>query len=75
MEERTTLEHPEKEIKETSPLSPTEPLPQKFTPRKQLAKQNIQNHINKQKESPEMGRQRKKPQSKRMDDSPVKELN
>ena len=30
MEERATLEHPDKEIKETTPLNPIECLPQKL---------------------------------------------
>ena len=70
-----TLEHPDREIKETTPLSPTEILPQKFTLRRQLEKQNIRNHRNKQKESPKMERQRESPQSKGIEDSPLKELN
>ena len=42
-----TLKHPDKEIKETTPLTPIELLPYKF-PYRQLAKQNIRNHRNKQ---------------------------
>ena len=38
MEERAILEHPDKEIKETTPLSPTELLPQKSTPGRQAGK-------------------------------------
>ena len=72
---RATLDHPDKEIKETASLSLTDPLPQNFTLRRQLAKQNIWNHRNKQKESCKMGTQRKNPQLKGMEDSPVKELN
>ena len=75
MEERATLEHPDKQIKETAPPSPTELLPQKFTLWTQLAKQSIGNRRNKQKESPKMGRQRMNPQLRGMEDSPVKELN
>ena len=63
MEERVTTEHPDKEI-ETKQMSPTELLPQKFTPRRQLAKQSIKNCRNKQRESPKMGRQRMNMQSK-----------
>ena len=74
MEERATLEHPDKEIKETTPLRPKEPLPQKFTLQRQLAKQDIRKRRNKQKESPKMGRQKKNMQSKGMEDSPLKEL-
>ena len=41
----------QKEIKVRALLSPTELLPQKFTLRRQLAKQSIRKHRNKQKES------------------------
>ena len=41
MEERATLEHPDKEIKETTPLNPTELLPQKF-PTKTASKAKYQ---------------------------------
>ena len=37
-EESTNLEHPDKEIKRTTPLNPIEFLPQKFTLQKELAK-------------------------------------
>ena len=59
MEERTSVEHPNKEIKETTPVGPTEPLPQKFTPQRQLAKQSIQKCTDKHKESPNTKTQRK----------------
>ena len=36
--ERATLEHTHKEIKETTPLSTTELLPQKSTPQRQAGK-------------------------------------
>ena len=75
MEKGATLEHPDMENKETTPLSPTEFLPQKFTLQRQLAKERTRNSRNKQKESPKMGRKRKNLQSKGMEDSPVKELN
>ena len=75
MEEKATLEHTDKEITETTPLSPTEPLPQMFTLCRQVAKQSIRTQKNKQKESPKMGRQRKNLQLKGMENSPVKELN
>ena len=58
-EERANLEHPDKEIKETTPLNPTEFLPQKFTLQRQPAKPNIKICRNKQKESPKMVRQKK----------------
>ena len=67
MEERATLEHADKVIKETTQLSPTEPLSQKFTLQRQMSKQSIWNDRNKQKESLKMGRQRKNPQSKGME--------
>ena len=38
MEERATLEHPDKKIKETTPLNLIELLLQKFTLQRQLAK-------------------------------------
>ena len=47
MEEGTKLKHPDKEIKETTPLNPIEFLPYKFTLQRQLAKQNIRNCRNK----------------------------
>ena len=50
-------------------------VPYKFTLQRQLTKQNIRKHRNKQKESTKMGRQKKKMQSKGMEDSPLKELN
>ena len=37
-EERANLEHPDKEIKETTSLSPTESQSQKFTPMKTAGK-------------------------------------
>lgn len=40
-EGRATLEHPEKDIKETTPLSPTELLAQMSKACRELAKQNI----------------------------------
>ena len=58
MEERATLEHPHKEIKESISLNPIELLPQKFTIQRQLTKQNIRKHRNKQKESTKMRRQK-----------------
>ena len=75
MEERATLEHPDKKIKETTPLNLIELLLQKFTLQRQLAKQSIGNWRNKQKDSLKMGRLRKNLQSKGMEDSPIKELN
>ena len=42
MEGKATLEHPDKEIKETTPLSPTEFLPQKFTLQRRLANHRLQ---------------------------------
>ena len=76
-EERATLGHSDKEIKETTALNLIQLLPQKITLQRQLEKQNIRNHRKKtkQKESPKMGRQRKNLQSKGMEDSPLKELN
>ena len=56
-------------MKETTPLSHTKLLPQKFTLKRQLEKQNIRNCRNKQKEST------KEHLIERMEDSPVKELN
>ena len=75
MEERATLQHPDKEIKETTPLNPIEFLPEKFILQTQLANRNIRKCTNKQKESPKMRRQKKNMQSKGMEDSPLKELN
>ena len=75
MEERATLKHPDKEIKETTPLNLTEFLTYKFALQRQLTKQNIRKHRNKQKESPKMGRQKKNTQSKGMEDSPLQEIN
>ena len=75
MEERATLEHPDKEIKETAPWSSAELLPQKFTWQRQLAKLSIGNYRNKQKESPKMVGQRKNSQSKVIEEYPEKELN
>ena len=40
-----------------------------------MAEQSTWNCRNKQKESPKIGRQRKNPQSKGIEDSPLKELN
>ena len=74
-EERANLEHPDKEIKETTPLNLIEFLPYKFTLQRQLTKQNIRKHSNKQKESTKIGRQKKNMQSKGMDDSPLREQN
>ena len=73
--ERATQEHPDKEIKEATPLNPIEFLPQKFTPQRQLTNWDIRKHRKKQKESLTMGRQKKNMQSKGMEDSPLKELN
>ena len=75
MGQRATLECPDKEIKETTALSLTELLPQKFILQRQLAKQSIWNHRNKQKDSPKMGRRRKNLQWKGTEDSPLQELN
>ena len=52
--ERANPEHPDKEIKETTPLNTIEFLPYKFTLQRQLANQNIRKCRNKQKESPKM---------------------
>ena len=75
MEERATLEHPHKEIKESISLNPIELLPQKFTIQRQLTKQRIRNCGKKQKGSLKKGRHIKNLQSKGMEDSPLKELN
>ena len=56
MEERANLEHPDKEIKDIAPLTPTEPLPQKFT--LQTASKSEHLESQKQRKSPKMGRQR-----------------
>ena len=50
-------------------------VPYKFTLQRQLTKQNIRKHRNKQKESPKMGRQKANLRSEGMEDSPLKELN
>ena len=55
-EERANLERPDKEIKETEPLNPTECLPQKVALQRQLARQSLRSCRNKQKDSPKMGR-------------------
>ena len=57
--ESTTLENPDKEIKETTPLNPIEFLPRKCTLQRQLAKQNIRKHRNKQKSHLKWGDQKK----------------
>ena len=57
------------------PYHPIKFLPQKFTLHRQLAKQNIRKHRNKQKETPKMGRLKKNLQTKGMEYSPLKELN
>ena len=57
-EERATLEHPDKEIKETTSLNPIELLQWNFALKRELAKWNIRNCRNKQKESPKKGRPR-----------------
>ena len=57
-EERATLEHPDKEIKEITSVNPIELLPDNFTLQRELAKQNIRKHRNKQKESPKIGIQK-----------------
>ena len=70
MEERATLEHPDKKIKGTMPLSPTEAHPMKTAGKTEHWEMHKQTE-----ESPEMEWQRKNLQSKGMEDSPVKELN
>ena len=72
-EEREILEQPDK-IKETTPLSTTEPLPQKCTP-KDSWKSRASGNAKTNKESPKMGRQKKNQQSERIEESPVKKQN
>ena len=63
-------------MKKTGPLNPTELLSQKFTQQRQAGKaEHPETNKNKWKESPKIGRQRKNPQLKGMDESTEKELN
>ena len=71
-EERTNLECPEKEIKETTPLNPIEILPYKFTLQRNLAKRNIRKRRNKGKQPPKIGRQKKEHAIKRNGRLPTK---
>ena len=62
--------HPDQETRGSTPLRPTDPLSQKFTPKAGKA-EHLESQ-NKQKESPRMGRQRKNLSSKGLGHSLVR---
>ena len=62
--QRTILEHPHQEIKESIPLGPAGLLTHKTTPQDRGSKQINLIHRNTYKETTKMGRQRSNPQTK-----------